>query len=144
MLFNILIEAIHEASQNQEIALKNIDSPKYIDIMEQFECVENVSEKSIADKFSSIFENIIDSKIETEDDWFTFLDKCKKIVVISTEDIMNGNDSQLTDMLLASLYYAQLHETEPHQLSIFIDEIRNQNLSEKSIISKILKEGRKK
>lgn len=56
---------------------------------------------------------------------------------------MNGNGSQLTDMLLASLYYAQLHETEPHQISIFIDEIQNQNLSEKSIISKILKEGRK-
>lgn len=151
MLFSILCEAVHEPSQNQEIALKNMvrsmmkttDFSKYIDLMEQFECAENASEKSISNKFSSIFEDIIDSGFETDDDWFTFLDQCKKIVIISMEDIMNGNGSQLTDMLLASLYYAQLHETEPHQLSIFIDEIQNQNLSEKSIISKILKEGRK-
>ncbi|MDE6427205.1 MAG: ATP-binding protein [Ruminococcus sp.] len=151
MLFNILCEAIHDPSQNQEIALKNMvksmmktaDSPKYIDFIEQFEYADNASEKSIENKFSSVFEDIIDSGIETDDDWFTFLDKCKKIVIISTEDVMNGNGSQLTDMLLASLYYAQLHETEPHQISIFIDEIQNQNLSEKSIISKILKEGRK-
>lgn len=41
------------------------------------------------------------------------------------------------------MYYAQRHETEPHQLSILIDEIQNQNLSENSVISKLLKEGRK-
>ena len=46
-------------------------------------------------------------------------------------------------MLLASLYYAQRHADTSGQLSIFIDEIQNQNLSGESIISKILKEGRK-
>lgn len=151
MLCNILGEAIHNPSQNQELALKNIvkqvmqqtDSPTYIDLLEQFENAEDISEKSIACTLGSVFEEMIDSGIETPDYWSTFLNKCKEIVIISMEDIMCENGDQLTDMLLASLYYAQRHETEPHQLSIFIDEIQNQNLSEKSVISKLLKEGRK-
>lgn len=151
MIFSILEEAVNKPSQNQELALKNIvrrmmqqtDTPTYIDLLEQFEKSEDTSEKSIAYRLGSVFEEIIDSRAETSDDWSTFLDKCKKIVIISMEDTMSENDSQLTDMLLASLYYAQRHETIPHQISIFIDEIHNQNLSEKSIIAKLLKEGRK-
>lgn len=151
MLCNILGEAINNPSQNQELALKNIvkkmmlqtDSPTYIDLLEQFENTEDISEKSIAGKLDSVFEEIIDSGKETTDDWSAFLNKCKEIVIISMEESLSENGDQLTDMLLASLYYAQRHETEPHQLSIFIDEIQNQNLSEKSVISKLLKEGRK-
>lgn len=151
MLCNILGEAINNPSQNQELALKNIvkkmmqntDSPTYIDLLEQFENTEDISEKSIAGKLDSVFEEIIDSGKATTDDWSAFLNKCKEIVIISMEESLSENGDQLTDMLLASLYYAQRHETEPHQLSIFIDEIQNQNLSEKSVISKLLKEGRK-
>lgn len=151
MLCNILGEVIHNPSQNQELALKNIvkkmmlqtDSPTYIDLLEQFENAEDISEKSIAGKLYSVFEETIDSGMETTDDWSAFLNKCKEIVIISMEESLSENGDQLTDMLLASLYYAQRHETEPHQLSILIDEIQNQNLSENSVISKLLKEGRK-
>lgn len=151
MLCSILGEAIHNPSQNQELALKNIvkkmmqktDSPSYIDLLDQFENTEDVSEKSVAGRLESVFEEIIDSGIETLDDWSTYLSTCKEIVIISMEDIMYENGSQMTDMLLASLYYAQCHEIEKRQLSIFIDEIQNQNLSGKSIITKLLKESRK-
>ena len=46
-------------------------------------------------------------------------------------------------MLLASLYEAQIHEVNQKQLSIIIDEIHNQNLGDKGIIGRILKQGRK-
>ena len=151
MLCNILGEAIHEPSQNQEIALKTIVgrmmqqtcTPSYLDFLEQLEAAEGASETSVANKLAPLFEELFENGEEPQDDWFTFLGKCKEVVILSMEDVMGENGSQMTDMLLASLYYAQCHAETPGQLSIFIDEIQNQNLSAKSIISKILKEGRK-
>lgn len=49
---------------------------------------------------------------------------------------------ELIDMLLMSLYYYQQAHGEK-QLSIFIDEIKTQNLSTKGPIAKILTESRK-
>lgn len=152
MLYSIIGEAVHSPSQNQEITLKTIvkkmlqssDSPTYIDFLEQFEDTEDTSEKSLSKKLSNLFEELIeDDSDKQKDDWFSFLNKCRDIVIISLNEPDSENGNQLTDMLLASLYHAQLHQDEYRQLSIFIDEIQNQNVSEHSIISKILKEGRK-
>ena len=151
ILSSILGEAVHHSSQSQEIALTEIakrmmhdtESPSYIDLLVQLENAEGTSEISIANKLRTFFEELIDQDDETPDDWFTFLDRCRDVVIISMEDAMGENGSQLMDMLLVSLYYAQSHEEEPRQLSIFIDEIHNQHLSDKSIISRILRQGRK-
>ena len=48
----------------------------------------------------------------------------------------------MIDMLLMSLYYYQQAHNEKH-ISIFIDEIKTQNLSTKGSIAKILTESRK-
>ena len=152
MLCSIIGEAVHNPSQNQEITLKQMiknivqksAEPSYIDILEEFYSAEGNSEKSISEKLNPIFEQFIEDGSDTQtDDWFTFLDKCKDVVIISMDEINSEHGNQLTDMLLASLFYAQIHQDKYRQLSIFIDEIQNQNLSEHSIISKILKEGRK-
>lgn len=152
MLCSIIGEAVHNPSQNQEITLKQMiknivqksAEPSYIDILEELYSAEGNSEKSISEKLNSIFEQFIEDGSDARtDDWFTFLDKCKNVVIISIDESNSEHGNQLTDMLLASLFYAQIHQNEYRQLSIFIDEIQNQNLSEHSIISKILKEGRK-
>lgn len=126
MLCNILGEAMHEASQNQEIALKTIvgrmmqltDTPSYLDLLAKLKEAEGTSEISIANKLGVLFEELLENGEEPQDDWFTFLGKCKEVVILSMEDIMGENGSQMTDMLLASLYYAQHHEDAPGQLSI--------------------------
>ena len=151
MLCNILGEAIHETSQNQAIALKTIvdrmmqqtGTPSYLDFLIQLENAEGTSETSVVNKLKPLLEEMLENGDDPQDDWFTFLSKCKDVVILTMGDIMGENGSQMTDMLLASLYYAQRHADTSGQLSIFIDEIQNQNLSGESIISKILKEGRK-
>lgn len=150
MLFSIIGSAIQDASQRQEIALKNMinsildqtAAPEYIDLIEAFDNAEGSSEISVANKLRDLFEDIINGK-ETKADWSSFLEYSKSIVILSVDENFSNSGNQLMDMLLTSLWYAQCHEDEPHQLSLFIDEIHNQNLNENSIIARILREGRK-
>lgn len=75
-------------------------------------------------------------------DWGELIEENKDIIIISTRAVCSTGGSGLIDMLLMSLYYYQQAHGEK-QLSIFIDEIRTQNLSTKGPIAKILTESRK-
>lgn len=75
-------------------------------------------------------------------DWGELIEESKDIIIISTRAVCSTGGSGLIDMLLMSLYYYQQAHGEK-QLSIFIDEIRTQNLSTKGPIAKILTESRK-
>lgn len=73
---------------------------------------------------------------ENDRDWGELIEESKDIIVISTEAVRSSGGSGLIDMLLMSLYYYQQAHNEK-QLSIFIDEIKTQNLSTKGSIAKI-------
>lgn len=75
-------------------------------------------------------------------DWGELIEESKDIIIISTKAVRSNGGSGLIDMLLMSLYYYQQAHGEK-QLSVFIDEIRTQNLSTKGPIAKILTESRK-
>ena len=79
---------------------------------------------------------------ENDRDWGELIEESKDIIVISTKAVRSSGGSGLIDMLLMSLYYYQQAHNEK-QLSIFIDEIKTQNLSTKGSIAKILTESRK-
>lgn len=156
MLADIFNEAIHDSTQNMLTFLKKVmkeyieySNCNYKDFYELLEVADtNKTEISTKESILKNIGHILEELIENESDnqkneWFDFLNSCKDIVVIKLEESGGKNGSQLTDMLLASLFYAQKHQSEYRQLSIFIDEIQNQNLSDGSIISKIMREGRK-
>lgn len=79
---------------------------------------------------------------ENDRDWGELIEESKDIIVISTKAVRSSGGSGLIDMLLMSLYYYQQAHNEKH-ISIFIDEIKTQNLSTKGSIAKILTESRK-
>ncbi len=68
---------------------------------------------------------------ENDRDWGELIEGSKDIIIISTEAVRSSGGSGLIDMLLMSLYYYQQAHNEKH-LSIFIDEIKTQNLSTKA------------
>lgn len=78
----------------------------------------------------------------SDSSWGKFIDESKGIMVISTSAVSSSGGSGLIDMLLMSLFCHQRTHKDKH-LSIFIDEIKTQNLSAKGPIAKILTEGRK-
>ncbi|MGN0629948.1 MAG: ATP-binding protein [Ruminococcus sp.] len=156
MLTNIFCEAIHNSTQNQLLFLKKIIKRyinyyhcNYKEFYELLDCPdankgESRTKESILNKIGMVLYELMESGSDGQAiDWLTFLSKCKDIVIINIEEAGKNNGNQLTDMLLASLFYAQKHQSNRKQLSIFIDEIQNQNLSNNSIISHILREGRK-
>ena len=150
-LCNILGAGIRDMSQSQEIAikttvdkmLKTTQMPTHNDLRAQLEKADGASETSIRHKLFPVFDELIENEKETPVDWFTFIHRSKEIIIVSMDEELSENGSQLTDMLLASLYEAQIHEVDQKQLSIIIDEIHNQNLGDKGIIGRILKQGRK-
>lgn len=77
-----------------------------------------------------------------ESTWGDFLRGCKDIVVISTNESVDTGVG-MTDMLMSSFYRYQCHSEEHEQISIFMDEIDQQNLSDNGIIYEILRRGRK-
>lgn len=156
MLTDIIGEAMHNSTQSQLLFLKKTMKDyieyshcNYKDYYELLQCtdtskVESSTKESILNKLGQVLDELLENGSDDQtDDWFTFLNKCKDIVIINIEEAGGKNGNQLTDMLLASLFYALKHQSEYRQLSIFIDEIQNQNLSDGSIISKIMREGRK-
>lgn len=155
MLAAIISEALHNATPNQLLfikkVLKNYVFKSYCDYEEfdlslqvDIEDTNDMVRDSVYAKLSHVLEEILENELnDGKEDWFTFLNDCKDIVIIKIEEAGGKNGNQLTDMLLASLFYAQMHQDVFQQLSIFIDEIQNQNISDGSIISKIMREGRK-
>ncbi len=145
----ILIAGMPNLSDNQISILKNMitatleknASFDILDLMETLENEDGNTVSSLNNKLLSIFDEIAEyGKSHTT--WDDFLGKSAGITVISLKSPYSEIGHQLMDMLMSSLYFHQI-EHGVRQLSIFIDEIQNQNLSKNGPIAKILKEGRK-
>lgn len=123
-------------------AVKQIVDKKHIDMHELYNLLtsEDIPD-NLANQLSDMFSCFIEFEL-SEKDWGDFIDESKDIIVISTHAVSASGGSGLIDMLLMSLFYYQKSHADKH-LSIFIDEIKNQNLSPKGPISLILTEGRK-
>lgn len=65
-----------------------------------------------------------------------------KIHIVQINEGYSGSENQIVDAMLASIFNYQ-RENPQLPLSVFIDEVQNQNFSVSSPIRKILKEGRK-
>lgn len=110
--------------------------------------VSDSTKDSVYSKLNDVFEEIIEyGHNKSMTDWYTFLESCKNIVVIKVDEPSMNTQRPLTNMLLASLLQAQKHrkltQEDLPQFNIFIDEIQNENLEKGSIISQIMREGRK-
>lgn len=95
----------------------------------------------LADQLADTLSFFVNFKANDRD-WGELIEESKDIIIISTKAVRSNGGSGLIDMLLMSLYYYQQAHGEK-QLSVFIDEIRTQNLSTKGPIAKILTESRK-
>ena len=95
----------------------------------------------LADQLADTLSFFVNFKANDRD-WGKLIEESKDIIIISTQAVRSNGGSGLIDMLLMSLYYYQQAHGEK-QLSVFIDEIRTQNLSTKGPIAKILTESRK-
>lgn len=95
----------------------------------------------LADQLTDTLSFFVNFKANDRD-WDELIEESKDIIIISTKAVRSNGGSGLIDMLLMSLYYYQQAHGEK-QLSVFIDEIRTQNLSTKGPIAKILTESRK-
>ena len=95
----------------------------------------------LADQLTDTLSFFVNFKANDRD-WGELIEESKDIIIISTKAVRSNGGSGLIDMLLMSLYYYQQAHGEK-QLSVFIDEIRTQNLSTKGPIAKILTESRK-
>lgn len=95
----------------------------------------------LADQLADTLSFFVNFKANDRD-WGELIEESKNIIIISTKAVRSNGGSGLIDMLLMSLYYYQQAHGEK-QLSVFIDEIRTQNLSTKGPIAKILTESRK-
>ena len=155
MLAAIISEAMPDSSPIQINFLKKVlkeyikkynhdyDNFLYA-ILEEIKEVQTTTRDSVYNKLNDVFEEILDCDDGTvKKDWFSFLSNCKNITVIKIDEPGGHNQKPITNMLLASLYYAQMYQDVKNPLNIFIDEVQNENLSDENIISKILREGRK-
>lgn len=95
----------------------------------------------LADQLADTLSFFVNFKANDRD-WGELIEESKDIIIISNKAVRSNGGSGLIDMLLMSLYYYQQAHGEK-QLSVFIDEIRTQNLSTKGPIAKILTESRK-
>lgn len=95
----------------------------------------------LADQLADTLSFFVNFKANDRD-WGKLIEESKDIIIISTKAVRSNGGSGLIDMLLMSLYYYQQAHGEK-QLSVFIDEIRTQNLSTKGPIAKIQTESRK-
>lgn len=117
-------------------------------LKEDFSEVNDSTRYSVYSKLNDVFEEIIEcNHNESMADWYTFLESCKNIVVIKVDEPSMNTQRPLTNMLLSSLFQTQKHRKMTQeglpQFNIFIDEIQNENLEKGSIISQIMREGRK-
>lgn len=97
---------------------------------------------NLADQLIDTLSCFVSFKLSNKN-WGEFIEENKDIIVISSHAVSASGGSGLIDMLLMSLYYYQSSQNNNQHLSIFIDEIKTQNLSSKGPISKIITESRK-
>lgn len=144
----VLSAAVDNLSDNQKKLLKtsvsaSIESEfsffQFLDNLAQVK--ENKSAKTLYNKYLPVYEDLesYGGSSRTWDDVFADL---KGIIVISMDSSFSDKGNYLFDMLLVSLFNYQLKNNDT-QLSVFIDEIQNQNLGPTGAIGKIMKEGRK-
>lgn len=102
---------------------------------------EGATYESILNRLEPFIEDIKEYRL-TSGNWKNFFSGEHKILVVQINEGYSGNGNQIVDALLAGLFnYKRENPQKP--LSIFIDEVQNQNFSVSSPIRKILKEGRK-
>ena len=124
--------AVHAAISDM-IQNGNVDMASLYEVL--------TSEQILADQLADTLSFFVNFKANDRD-WGELIEESKDIIIISTKAVRSNGGSGLIDMLLMSLYYYQQAHGEK-QLSVFIDEIRTQNLSTKGPIAKILTESRK-
>ena len=127
--------AVHTAISDM-IQKGNVDMTSLYEVLTSEQIPYDLADQ-LADTLS-FFENFK----ANDRDWGELIEESKDIIIISTKAVRSNGGSGLIDMLLMSLYYYQQAHGEK-QLSVFIDEIRTQNLSTKGPIAKILTESRK-
>ena len=106
---------------------------------------EGIMSEDVSDSITMQFEDILAPFLEHrqgKDNWRTFLENTKDIIVISSAAISGSGGTALIDMILMSLFYYQRNNPQSH-LAVVIDEIQNQNCGSSSPIAQVLKEGRK-
>ncbi len=102
---------------------------------------EGATYESILNRLEPFIEDIKEYRL-TSGNWKNFFGSEHKIHVVQINEGYSGSGNQIVDALLAGLFnYKRENPQKP--LSIFIDEVQNQNFSVSSPIRKILKEGRK-
>ena len=67
--------------------LSKNETPTYLDFLMCLEDAEGTSELSIVHKFKSVFIDMMENNEDPKEDWFTFLGKCKDIVIISLKTL---------------------------------------------------------
>lgn len=150
-LMGVLIAAMGELSSSQSNVLRTTLSqilsetdpnkqPRIEDIKSKLNG-KGITYENIRDRLDSLLDDIKESKM-SNNSWGDLIKNTNKIIVIRTNSLFTECGNYLIDILLATLFnYQQENSTTP--LDVFIDEIQNQNFSEKSPICKIMREGRK-
>lgn len=108
------------------------------DMLQSAKMIKN----GVDERLSSIISYIKGRGIHRQT-WSDFIDKQKKIVIITTEKERNKLGGNLIDLMLASLS-AYKSYSESQRFTVIIDEISFLNLSGSSTINSFAREGRHK
>ncbi len=95
----------------------------------------------IRDRLEEVFDDL-EGLNTYEHNWGEFLNSQKKIVVLSTSADGIRKNSQIIDMMLASLYEYKQHDRDP-RYTVILDEIEDLCLEKDGPISTILRKGGK-
>ena len=109
-----------------------------LDMLQSAKMIKN----GVDERLSSIISYIKGRGIHRQT-WSEFIDKQKKIVIITTEKERNKLGGNLIDLMLASLS-AYKSYSESQRFTVIIDEISFLNLSGSSTINSFAREGRHK
>lgn len=97
--------------------------------------------ESLRNRLGPFIEDIKEYKL-TNGTWKDLFSGERKTHVIQISEGFSGNENQIVDALLATLFNFKQGNPQ-HPLSVVIDEVQNHNMSALSPIRKIFKEGRK-
>lgn len=98
-------------------------------------------ERNIDKKLEEVINDIKDLQMLRQT-WKDFLEKQKKIVIISLgkDEIENG--TYIIDMMLSSLHSFKANNSESH-FTVIIDEVQDQNLTSTSPLNAMIRKSRK-
>lgn len=133
---NVLRSVISELLEKTDV-----DKPIFPDDLLKLLHREGATYASLRNRLEPLIEDIKAYKL-TKGTWKGFFDNTHKIHVVQINEGFTGNGNEIVDALLAGLFNYKREEPQ-RPLSVFIDEVQNQNFSASSPIRKILKEGRK-